>query len=431
MGENVYSRFERSVASNMNLRLYNISFNKGDKQYLYDTDNKKYLDCFSGATTAILGYNNREIINAYVETCGKLHHTCSVYTPTEEVVDLAEKLITIVPSSNKKNKVIFGLSGSDAIECAIKAARKFTKRKSVFCFNKAYHGSCGLSISATRWDSLREGLILDDNFHSFPYPIEEKDTHTIIESLKKYSNNDLPSAVIIESIQGDGGMYPADENFLKDLSQFCNENNIVLIFDEIQSGMGRTGKWWGFEHAEIIPDIVVVGKAVSGGYGVLSAAIGRAEILDSLGKGQHVFTYSASPHACAVCSTVINIIERNNHISKNDQLGLSFSRKLKSIKSPIIKDVRGKGLMIGVEIDPIKNINAGLVGLRCAEKGVYFGYYGQHNEVLRIHPPFIIDENDIDFACHVLDETLKEIYENRIPSETFDKFSKYCVGLGE
>lgn len=430
MHKDVYSRFKQSVAKNMNLQLYDIIFNKGDKQYLFDIENKKYLDMFSGATTAILGYNNQEIINAYVKTCGKLHHTCSVYTPTEEVVNLAEKLISIVPSSGS-NKVIFGLSGSDAIECSIKAARKHTNRNAIICFDKAYHGSCGLSISATRWDALHEGLLLDNNFRMFPYPKNSEEGERVLSDIAKFAKNELPAAVIMESIQGDGGMFPAEKTFIKALTEFCNQKDILVIIDEIQSGMSRTGKWWGYEHAVIKPDLVVIGKSATAGYDVLSAVIGRGDVLDSLSKGQHVFTYSASPHACSVCSKVIEIIEGEDFHTKNRQLGSYFMTKLKNISSPLIADVRGIGLMIGIEIGNQNDINAGLVGLRCSEKGVYFGYYGQNNEVLRIHPPYIIDKENIDFACEIIEETLSEVLEQKIPPETYDRFEEVCIGLGK
>ncbi len=430
MARDIYMQYKQYIANNMNLRLYDIAFTRGNQQYLFDINNIKYLDMFSGATTAILGYNNDEIINEYVKTCKKLHHTCSVYTPTEEVIHLASKLVGIVPSSGS-NKVIFGLSGSDAIECSIKAARKYTNRSVVICFDKAYHGSCGLSISATQWDSLQEGLLLDNHFITFPYPKSCDEGENVLSEIVKYVNQDLPAAVIMESIQGDGGMYPGNKAFMKTLTDLCNQKEILVIIDEIQSGMSRTGKWWGYEHVDIKPDIVVIGKSTSAGYGVLSAVIGRGDVLDSLRKGQHVFTYSASPYSCSVCSKVIDIIKRDNLLTNNEQLGAYYLNKLKKISSPLIAGVRGIGLMIGVEIRNQDNINAGLVGLRCAEKGIYFGYYGQNNEVLRIHPPYIINKNNIDVACEAIEETLQEITLGLIPKETYSKFNNVCVGLGE
>jgi 4-aminobutyrate aminotransferase-like enzyme len=170
---------------------------------------------------------------------------------------------------------------------------------------------------------------------------------------------------------------------------------------------------------------------VSAGYGILSAAIGRAEVLDSLAKGQHVFTFSANPPSCAVCSRVIDIIKQNDYLEHNEKFGAFFLKKLNEIVSPFVKGVRGKGLMIGVEIDNADGINAGLVGLRCLEKGVLFGFYGKNNEVLRIHPPYIINAEDINFACNVLEETLREIEENKIPHNTYARFFKECVGLGK
>jgi 4-aminobutyrate aminotransferase len=430
MAESIYDRFERLVAGNMNLQLYDLAFDRGEQQYLYDLSGKKYLDCFSGASAAILGYDNKEVINSYVETCSRLHHTCSVYTPTDEVIHLAEKLVGLVPSAGFGRKVIFGLSGSDAVECSFKASRKFTGRRPIFCFQRAYHGSCGLSISATGWDSLQKGLTLDEDFYSFPYPINSDLNGDILDLLTRTIKDVLPAAIIIEAIQGDGGMYPANSEFLLEISRLAREHGIVLICDEIQSGMGRTGKWWGFELAGVVPDLVVIGKGISAGYGVLSAVVGRAEVLDSLGKGQHVFTYSASPHACAVCSTVIEIIEENDLVRNNDRLGRLFLDKLQTIDSPLIEEIRGRGLMIGVEINATEDFNAGLVGLRCSEKGVYFGYYGLHNELLRIHPPYIISEDDIDYACNVLSDTLEEIYKNRIPADTYRKYLDVCIGLG-
>ena len=241
------------------------------------------------------------------------------------------------------------MSGSDAMDGAIKMARAYTQNEGIISFRNSYHGSTAISINVTSWKGISKTT--KNHYHiNFPKNIEEeKHSIKIIENIIK---NKKIASFVFEPIQGDAGVIIPSKHFIKSILNICKRNNVVTVADEVQTGMGRTGKFWAVEHFGVIPDIIVAAKSVTAGYIPMSVIIGKEEIVDSIEKGQHVFTYSGHPPSCAVAMEVINKIGSGNYIKHVKEMGAYFISEIKKIRSNIIKDVRGKGFMIGVEVDP-------------------------------------------------------------------------------
>jgi len=228
----------------------------------------------------------------------RLQHSCYPYTFNKDAIELAEKLIDITPGDFEK-KVLFDLSGSSSIEGAIKAARKFTGKKGIIAFKNSYHGTTGLAMQATNLVNLTEGLFIDDGFYHVTFPTKEEEISDILAEIKALLKKGV-AAVLAEPVQGDGGVLIPPKKFFKELCHVLKEYDALFIVDEIQTGVGRTGKWWGIENFDVAPDILVCGKGISGGYAPISALIGEEKVIDSLEKVQHLFTYGGHPPSCAV-----------------------------------------------------------------------------------------------------------------------------------
>jgi 4-aminobutyrate aminotransferase-like enzyme len=421
------------IAKSMRIGLYNDYIVQGKGSIISNSVGKKYIDVLSGAAVAVLGYGSNEIAKEYYDSSMKMQHTCFPYSINPIPISLARKLVEITPGDFEKS-VIFGLTGSDSIDGAIKCARKFSGKSGIISFNDSYHGSTGFAFHATDWNKLKCGLGAGVDFHHVRFPDISKskeEKRRIVEDIKHIISSFEIAGFIIEPIQGDSGIRVIDGETLRWIREICTQKNIVMIVDEIQSGIGRTGMWWGFEHFRVIPDIIVCGKGLAGGYAPISAIIGKRDILESLDKAQHVFTFSGHPPSCAAALKVIEIIERDELIIKNKQKGDYFIEEIKKIDSKSIKTVRGIGLMIGVEVYYKDKPVGSLIGLKCREKGVYMGYFGKNNEVLRIEPPFIITRQEIDYVVKAIKESIKEIESNKVGLDEIEFAEKNCVGLGD
>lgn len=415
--------------------LYGLVLESAHGSVLRDVEGKKYLDFLSAASSVTLGYGRQDIIDSYSKTAKKLTQSCFVYSPNIETIELAKKLIAITPGSFKK-KVMFGMSASDSMDGAIKAARKYTQRSGTISFHNAYHGNTGLSAQATGFPGIRNGFLSSDDFFFLNFPTTIIEVTFCLQEAEKYFQTNNIACFIIEPIQGDGGNLVPPANFFFELKKLCEKYGVILIDDEAQSGIGRTGKWWGIEHFHIAPDILVTGKGITGGYIPLGACIGRAEVIDSLEKAQHVFTYSGHPPASAVAKKVLSIIEKEHIIKNVSENGQFFINQLKNLtdqyKHIVNCEVRGIGLQIGLFIQSKNHLSlAILFGIRCLEKGIYVGYFGKNNDVLRIHPPLTITKNEIKHAINILSEVFEEWNNHKFPKSTYRKYKTNCVGLGK
>ncbi len=414
------------IGRTQNICLYGIAIHSGDCNHIIDIDGNRYLDFLSGAACNAVGYGRKDVVDAYAKTAMRLQHSCYMYNPNKETIELAERLIEITPGDFEK-KVLFDLSGSSSIDGAIKIARKFTKKKGIISFKNSEHGATGLAIQASDLSAeLRDGLFLDNGFYHISFPTNEEEMSDALSQIKALISQKNIAAVLVEPIQGDAGIKIPPKNFFKELNNMLKENNILFIVDEIQTGIGRTGKWWGIENFDVIPDIIVCGKGISGGYATISAVIGEKNMVDSLDKAQHLFTYGGHPPSCAVAIKILDIIKQEKLMENALQIKKLLGRELDELKNyNTVKEFRGIGLMAGLEVT--ENL-AGIAGMRCAEHGLYPGFYGKLNEVIRIQPPLTLSTKEALWAAKILKKVILEIENKDIPNSTIEKYKKYSYG---
>ncbi|WP_019614045.1 aspartate aminotransferase family protein [Psychromonas ossibalaenae] len=412
--------------------LYGIAIAAGNGNYIQDVDGHWYLDCLTGASCNILGYNTG-LEQIYSDAAKTLQHSCFPYAPNQAALDLAKLLINNTPGHYPK-KVLFGLSGSDAVEAAIQAMRKYTGRFAVVSFKYDYHGSTGLSQPASGF-GLDKGIFPHSKyFRHFDFPGIASQVEQVLADIKTAFQSGLVGGVLVEPIQGDAGVITPAEGFLASLRQLASQYNCLYMVDEVQTGMGRSGRLWAIEHYNIEPDLLITAKGLSAGYVPVSAVIGRQEILDSLEPAQHVFTYSGHPPSCRVAQYVVNKMIQADTLDSVTRNGLLLKNKLLKLQKifpNIIKEVRGLGLMLGMELN-IEN-NPALTQTfcyLCLQRGVFFGYFGINNNVVRIEPPLTLTQEEIARVIEVSHEAFSIIAENRVSDNVKDAFKKYCVGIG-
>lgn len=230
-----------------------------------------------------------------------------------------------------------------------------------------------------------------------------------------------------ESIQGDSGVLVPPTNFLKELYDLLHEHDTVFIVDEIQTGAGRTGKWWGIDNFGVIPDIMACGKGISGGYAPISAVIDEEKMIDSLDKVQRLFTYSGHSPSCAVAKKVLDIIGQENLMENALKIGALIREEFQKLKNcDVINEPRGIGLMLGLEF--VDENMAGVAAMRCVENGLHPGFYGGSNKVLRIQPPLTLSRNEALWAVKIIKDVVNEMENQEIPNSTIEKFKKYSCG---
>jgi len=366
-----------STALLNNYNRFPVEFVKGDGVYLYDIEGKEYLDFLCGIAVTGLGHNHPAIKAAVTEQINKIWHTSNLFESSLQI-KLAEKL----SAKSGLDYSFFCNSGTEAVEAAIKFARKFGKGKfHIITALNGFHGRTYGSLSATGQLKLQEGFApLLPGFTHVPY-------NDIKEIEKAYNENTI--AVMIEPIQGEGGINVPHENYLKEIRDFCNSKNILMILDEVQCGLGRTGKFFAYQHAGIIPDIVTIAKGLANGLPI-GAVICSKEISDQIKPGNHGSTFGGNPIAVSAAIKVVNLIDEKL-LKEIGSLGSTLVNSLHSLHLNNIKDIRGKGLMIGIEF--IEGYQAKNIAGKLIEEGVVVGTSG--DTVLRILPPFIISEKEI------------------------------------
>lgn len=377
------------------IHTYNRSviFEKGEGMYLFDNEGNKYLDMGAGIAVSALGYSNDEYKQALKDQIDKLIHVSNLYF-TEPSIKAAEYL----SKASGMDKVFFTNSGTEAIEGAIKLARKYAYNKDknskgeIIAMNHSFHGRSMGALSVTGTKHYREPfepLIGGVSFANY----------NDLESVKKLATKDT-CAVILETLQGEGGIYPATDEFIHGLRKFCDENDILLIFDEIQCGMGRTGKMFTYQHYGVKPDIMTSAKALGCGVPVGAFAAVK-EVADAMCPGDHGTTYGGNPLATAAVCKVFEIFEKDGILDHVNEIAPYLKDKLNSLKDKFpdkIKDVRGKGLMMGMELyGP-----AGDVVSKLLKKGVILISAGTN--IIRFVPPLVVEKEHIDVMCEKLEE---------------------------
>ncbi len=376
------------------LHTYNrfpVVLDHGEGVYLYDTEGKKYLDFAAGIAVQALGYADQEYNQALKAQVDKLLHTSNLYY-NQPTIEAAEKLCAV----SGLDRVFFTNSGTEAIEGAIKAAKKYAYSKDgctdheIIAMNQSFHGRSLGALSVTGNTHYREP------FEPLPGIVKFGD-YNDLNSVKKLVN-DKTCAILLETIQGEGGIYPAEDSFLKGIRQICDERDIILILDEIQCGMGRCGTMFAWQGYGVKPDIMTCAKALGCGVPVGAFVMTEAVAQASLKPGDHGTTYGGNPFVGAAVSKVLTIFQERKITEHVTEIGAYLQQELERLKSqyPCITARRGRGLMQGLEL----TVPVGEVSSKALEQGLLVITAG--NNVLRFVPPLVIERKHVDEMIQIL-----------------------------
>lgn len=370
---------------------YDVCLTKGKGVYAYDDNGKKYIDVSSGIGVNCLGYCDDGWVKAVSEQAGTIQHISNYYYNKVAGV-LAEKLTKATGLS----KVFFGNSGAEANECAIKVARKYSfdkygrGRDHIITLVNSFHGRTIATLSATG----------QDVFHNYFFPFVDGFDNAIandIESLKD-TITDKTCAVMLETVQGEGGVNILDSEYLQQVRKICDEKDILLIVDEVQTGVCRTGKLYGYMHSGIKPDVVTSAKGLGGGLPIGICMV-NDKLKDVMGPSTHGTTFGSNPVVCAGANYIIDTVNTPEFIEEVNKKGAYFKEKIEKIKG--VKSVRQQGLMIGIEVEG----NAGDIAKKCTENGLLVI---TAKTLLRMLPPLNIKYDEIDEALAILKKVMEE-----------------------
>lgn len=371
-----------------------VCFAKGNGTELTDISGKVYKDFFAGIAVSAAGHSHPKLVETLKNQASSLLHTSSVYYVENQAL-LAKKLCEI----SDFDKAFFASTGAEANEGAIKLARKYFYERNedkyeIITLNKSFHGRTVTTATATGQEKYKK-----------PYrPLTPGFKHVDINDIEGLKNAVGPhtAAIMIEFIQGESGVHPVSKEFALAIRKICDENNILLIDDEVQTGIGRTGKMFAYEHYGITPDIMTLAKALGGGVPI-SALLAKDEVAAAFHPGDHGTTFGGNPFCTAAALTVLDIIE-NEHLVENSQnVGSYLMKTLADKLADFVSQVRGSGLMIGVEF---KNPIAKEVNKRLLEHAILVGTVGENT--LRIVPPLIVTKNDADLLANTIHKIITE-----------------------
>jgi 4-aminobutyrate aminotransferase len=419
---------DTNVLSRSVVRWYPLVAESGSGCVVKDVDGNEFVDFNSGLVVLAVGHSHPRVVKAIKEQAEKLIHyswTDFYYKP---IVELGEQLIKITPGSFPK-KVFFCNSGAEAIEAAMKAARWHTRKPLFLAYTSAFHGRTFAAMSLTASKPVQRKhffpLVPETTHVPYPYcyrcPFKLKYPECNLwcvdfieeEVLNKYHPAEDTAAMFVEAIQGEGGYVVPPDDYFQRLKKILDKYEILMVSDEIQSGMGRTGKWFAIEHWGVTPDIITSAKAIASGM-PLGVTITREDIMDWEG-GSHANTFGGNPVACAAGCAVIDIIRDEKLLENATRQGTYLMKRLKEMqqKYPIMGDVRGKGLMVGVEFvkDPETKEPAAQEVLdvmnKCFKRGLAIITAGK--STMRFAPPLIIDHETIDAGLEVFEGAVKEV----------------------
>ena len=388
--QDVISMFNDSVIANYG-RLPKV-ITKGQNNTLQDLDGNTILDMFPGWAVSGIGHCHPKVVEAIRKQAGELLHIDNTFYTIEQ-----GQLAKMLSERAFGGQCFFCNSGAESIEAALKLARIHTpKQKYKFITaEKSFHGRTFAAVTASGQPKYHEGFLpLPSGFVYVPF----NDIDALHEAF-----DDEVCAVMVEPIQGEGGINEADAEYLQTIRDLCDEHGALMILDEVQTGMGRTGRWFGYQHYDVTPDIITLAKALGGGVAI-GAMMARPEIAKSLVPGTHASTFGGNSLACAAAIAVIEAIEEDNLLDNVNAVGEYTRNKLEQLKEkfPIIDHIRGKGLMLGLQLNMP---GADIVG-RCLEKGLRINC--TQETVLRMMPSMTVTKDEIDAAFAILDEVLGE-----------------------
>jgi acetylornithine/N-succinyldiaminopimelate aminotransferase len=366
-----------------------ICFSHGKGEHLWDLEGNRYVDFVAGIAVNCLGHAHPDLVRAVAEQASRLIHVSNLYQIKEQV-DLAEALASVVPAPLDRS--MFCNSGAEANEAALKLAIKHTGRRRVIACRNSFHGRTSATLSVTGQDKHRMGF----------EPLLSKNVEFIdfndLEAIKGAVDGDT-AAVILESVQGEGGVIPASSEYFRTVRDLCTERGTLMIVDEVQTGMGRTGRWFGFQHFGVVPDIISLAKALGGGVPI-GAIVSTPEIARTFTPGTHGTTFGGNPLVCAAANAVIHVLKRDALVERTAEMGEKWMNELRSIASghEEVVEVRGKGLMIGVEMGDL----AREFQRYALSKGLLVNVSA--GKVVRMVPPLIVSQGSID----ALDQAMRD-----------------------
>ncbi len=371
-----------------------VCFESGVGEFLYDLNGKPYLDLVAGIAVCALGHAHPNIIKAVCDQANRMMHVSNLYYIKEQA-QLAETIASVMPDG--LNRSMFVNSGAEANEAALKLVIKHTGRAKVLSALNSFHGRTAGALSATGQKNYHQGFepLLSDAFEMFDYASEEQ--------LKGMVTRET-AAVMLEAVQGEGGIVPSDPGFMKLVRDLCDDFGALMIMDEVQTGFGRTGRMFGFEHFGIVPDVVTLAKAMGGGFPI-GAMVTTDEISSTFAPGSHGTTFGGNPMGCAVANAVITTIIDENLVERSRDMGAAWMERISFMTagSEIVEDVRGKGLMIGIEM---------------GEEAKSFQRFAFKNRILvnvcggsvvRLVPPLIVEQH----STGIFDATLQRFLTDR------------------
>lgn len=415
----------KKVMPPMANRVTDLGIVKGEGCYLYTDDGKKILDFACGIGVCNLGHNYPSVVEAAKKQMDSLIHGCHNLVYYEEYVKLAEKLVELTGGDTK---LYFSNSGAEAVDGAIKLAKYVTQRPAIIGFKGAFHGrtmgAATMTASNSKYRKYIETGLMNNVYYldypyllHTPYPYDGENTPEFYfkqfdELFSKLVDPERVAAIMMEPVQGEGGYVVPPKDWMLYVREVCDKYGILLIYDEVQSGFGRTGKMFAQEHFGIRPDIMTCAKGIANGL-PLSAIIAKAEIMDKWPAGAHGGTFGGNPVSCAAANETIRVLE-NGVVDNAAKMGEYFMSKLKVLKDkyPCIAEVRGLGLMIGVELmdekgNPATTL-ASAIQKDCLEKGLLILTCGSYKNCFRFIAPLIVTTEEIDIAVEIVDKVLEK-----------------------
>ncbi|MEW6455983.1 MAG: aspartate aminotransferase family protein [Acidobacteriota bacterium] len=403
---------------------YDICVTKGEGVFVWDSEDRKYLDFTSGTAVLNIGHRPPKVVEAAKRQIDNLIHSGGNYY-YKPIIKLAEELGKITPG--KIDTFFFSNAGTEVIEGAVKLARYVTKRHGIIVFQGAFHGRTmgAVSFTTSNIKYRRHYFPMLPSVFVVPYPYCFRSPFSDEEGCIRYSINSIEelffhqippdevAAILIEPIQGEGGYIIPPKKFMKELRELTSKHGIMLIFDEIQTGVGRTGKWFASEHFEVVPDIITIAKAIASGF-PLSVLGAPRDIMDKWPPGAHGTTFGGNPVSCAAALATIETIQEENLLDHAIAMGDIAKQRFYDLqqKYDVIGDIRGLGLMIGIEFvmdgkRPNPEVLTKLLQ-KCMERGLLMIRCGTFGNVLRFIPPIIVKREELDYALDIIEESISK-----------------------
>lgn len=437
----IATRDQRLIADALKIRYTPFVLSHGEGARLFDTDGRRYIDFGAAWSAAGLGYSNEHVRNAIKTQLDKT--TCGILVSGmhEPAVNLAERLVALAPGDFEK-KVWFGLAGSDASEAAQRMILRATGKPRIVSFIGSWHGTTDAGMALSAHPSLT-GFAGGGHVTKIPYPNPYRDpfggdganlTGRCLDYLEHFLFNTIcppgeVAAIFVEAIQADGGDIVPPADFMPKLRALCDRHDILLVVDEIKVGLGRTGKWFAFEHGGVAADMILLGKSLGGGM-PLSAIVGRKEILD-VAPGFALFTMVGNSTSCAAGVATLEEIERLGLVEQSRRSGERMLNRLSEELGgfEIAGDVRGKGMILGVELvddrqtkSPNTRLPAKIV-YRAWQLGLIVYYAGNWGNVLEFTPPLVIEDGDIDEGVAILKTSIEDVLDGAVSDEEVAQYA--------